>query len=948
MATIVLDPGHGGEQSLLGSSANRARGPQGTLEKDLTLAIAEAARDAFGAEHRVVLTRDTDVNLSAADRAAFAKNAEADAFVSVHFNAHPDTSVQGTETLVRSVGAGSLPSVEPRSRRLAEAIQSALVAQLGLPDRGLKPGYWVILNERLHGPNTARCLTEISFLSDPEEEMRLADAGYRQRIGRALAGAIETFLKQPAQMTNAGAVAAVGGGASIATRQFRGRVDPDSYQTFRRSSRTDRYGYNVDEFGQIPEGYLFVDPADMVRGIDVSHHQGAIDWARVAGADIRFAFIKATEGTTFQDGDFAANWRDAGANGIARGAYHLLKPRSSSGVDTQAQNFINIVNLAAGDMPPALDVEHKDLQVIVREEGVAGTSSFIFRWCELVEQATGVQPVLYFSERNANRLNFDFGALPSLELWIPRYRRINRPPPLPLDNNGHLVWPHWSFWQHSETGAVAGIAGNVDLDLFNGNAQHFQQWLQDVQPPAAAPQPAGPPDAAAQALMAEDEGEGDELDIGEPIAVIQSTNRNHELYALDLGPENHAATAGSEHFSLEEFRCRDGTDCPERFRGNLQMLMDSLEVLRVELGGQPITINSGYRTPSYNKKIGGASRSRHMVGMAADLRVQGQSAQGVYDTVERLQRDGRVHAGGLHAYQYTDDSSCDFVHYDVRGRKARWPTKTRVCHKAASAQARPLAVVGPDYTPSGPLDAIRAWIEFFRRYESWRVGVPDTGYFPHSAICKMVMTFSDGKRYGGTGFYIAPDRLLTAAHNVVDVSAGPTATSITITPGLNGSTGAGPAFVVSGAANWKVHPKYDGSFDNDLALIRVSTPPPGGQYFDVLEVLMQSQASPIIVCGYSSETVDSSVQHLDGDRIRWISDSNEVYGYNLQTERGASGAPVFYFSAYEDPEQRMSVQTIPIIGVHVAAGPIPEPKLNRVCRLTEAKASWIQTHLKSW
>lgn len=942
MATIVLDPGHGGEQDLPGSSANRAQGPRGTLEKDLTLAVAGATRDTIGERHRVLLTRDVDANLAAADRAAVARDARADVFLSIHFNAHNDPGVQGIETLVRGTGAHTTAQVDPQSRALAQNVQSSLVDQLGLPDRGLKVGRWVVLNDGLHEPETARCIAEVSFLSNPDEEERLGDTTYVQRIGAVLAGAIETFLGGPVVSDNGAGATAIAGVAHRRPRhELNGGYDPDGYQSRRNAPL--RYGYRVGEFGQVPEGYLFVEPADMVRGIDVSHYQGNVDWARVAAAGVRFAYIKATEGTTMQDARFADNWREAQANEIARGAYHLLTPRSMSNVDTQARNFLDSVTLEAGDMPPVLDVEARHLRTIIDEEGEAGATDFIYRWCELVKQATRYQPILYMSTRGANFLNFTFGALPSLELWLPRYRAVRRPPPLPLDRAGYLVWPHWSIWQHSSDGIVDGIGGRVDLNLFNGNEPEFQRWIDNVQPGAAAA-------AHGLSASAEEEGEGDELDLDEPIAVIQQAPAVPETTALDLGPENPADTAGTAHFNLGEFRCRDGTDCPPRFRGNLQMLMENLEVLRTELSHSPIRISSGYRTPSYNRRIGGASTSRHMVGLAADMQVDGHTARQVFDTIQRLQDEGRMRAGGLHAYEYTDDARCNFVHYDVRGRNARWPTRNRVCHRSApsSAQARSLGIVQPDYHPSNPIDAIQNWIDFFQRYQRWRVGVPDTGYFPHSAICKLQMAWADGSTYGGTAFYIAPDRLLTAAHNLVDTSDGTSATSLTVTPGLNGTTEPFGHFTVSGSSNWKVHPNYDGSFRHDLALIRVSTPPPSGQYFDVLEELTQSRPGNVIVCGYSADTVSPTLQHLDGDHIRWISNDDEVYGYNLQTEAGASGSPVFYLWGYEDPDRQMSVQTIPIVGVHVARPTSGEPTLNRACRLTEAKVTWIQQNLRNW
>lgn len=87
------------------------------------------------------------------------------------------------------------------------------------------------------------------------------------------------------------------------------------------------------------------------------------------------------------------------------------------------------------------------------------------------------------------------------------------------------------------------------------------------------------------------------------------------------------------------------------------MLRDTLK--------KPVTINSGYRSPGYNKKVGGASKSQHLVAKAADIRVPGLLAIEVYNVILRLIEQGKMHNGGLGLYD-------TFVHYDVRATSARW------------------------------------------------------------------------------------------------------------------------------------------------------------------------------------------------------------------------------------------------------------------------------------
>lgn len=121
----------------------------------------------------------------------------------------------------------------------------------------------------------------------------------------------------------------------------------------------------------------------------------------------------------------------------------------------------------------------------------------------------------------------------------------------------------------------------------------------------------------------------------------------------------------SANFSMSEFNCNDGTPVPEEFYANVQELMNNLEVLREELDGNSIRVNSGYRTPAYNDSVGGASNSQHKYGKAGDIVVANYSPGLVYATIERLINEGKMKQGGVGSYN-------TFTHYDIRGSRARW------------------------------------------------------------------------------------------------------------------------------------------------------------------------------------------------------------------------------------------------------------------------------------
>jgi len=187
-AKVVLDPGHGGTKKIGGSSPNNAKGPTGLLEKTVTLQVGIEARDALlAAGVSVLLTRETDVNLGLAERAAIAKNAHADVFISIHLNDDSSPTVQGTETWLHTKGT-------PASRSLAYFVQDAVLTATGYRDRGVKSKNLGVLDPTKHMKKTACCLVELSFMSDPADEARLKEQSYQANLGAAIAKGARQYL----------------------------------------------------------------------------------------------------------------------------------------------------------------------------------------------------------------------------------------------------------------------------------------------------------------------------------------------------------------------------------------------------------------------------------------------------------------------------------------------------------------------------------------------------------------------------------------------------------------------------------------------------------------------------------------------------------------------------------------------------------------------------------
>ncbi|HEX8953281.1 MAG TPA: glycoside hydrolase family 25 protein, partial [Polyangia bacterium] len=183
--------------------------------------------------------------------------------------------------------------------------------------------------------------------------------------------------------------------------------------------------------------------------IDVSSWQGEIDWKRVRGAGIVFAFVRVSDGLD-ADPRFAANFAAARRARVRRGAYQYF--RAAQDADAQADLAIRAVRRAGGaDLPLVVDVETDDGQP------ATVVQASLSRWLARVERRTHRRPIIYTSPVHGALLAGAFGDWP---LWVAHYD--TECPTLP---DG---WKRWTFWQRAQNGHVAGVAGDVDLDDFAG------------------------------------------------------------------------------------------------------------------------------------------------------------------------------------------------------------------------------------------------------------------------------------------------------------------------------------------------------------------------------------------------------------------------------------------------------------------------------------------------
>lgn len=186
-----------------------------------------------------------------------------------------------------------------------------------------------------------------------------------------------------------------------------------------------------------------------VKGIDASHHQASIDWQRARRAGIAFAYLKATEGSSYVDPTFRSRWEDAARAGLKVGGYHFFGLCSPGAA--QGEHFATTLASAgaADSLPPAVDVELSSECRPSRADVLDQVRAFV----DTVEARTGRRVVVYVypDAEAAYHLRNDLGR----RLWV---RSIGDTPP-----SGS-----WWMWQKSDSARIDGIPGPADLNILRG------------------------------------------------------------------------------------------------------------------------------------------------------------------------------------------------------------------------------------------------------------------------------------------------------------------------------------------------------------------------------------------------------------------------------------------------------------------------------------------------
>ncbi len=207
-----------------------------------------------------------------------------------------------------------------------------------------------------------------------------------------------------------------------------------------------------------PDGYE-------IRGVDVSHYQGDIDWQVLAAQDIDFAFIKATEGSSYIDDRFEYNLSEAKKTDLRVGAYHFFS-FDSAGI-TQAENFISNVEAFEGMLPPVVDFEYygdKKSSPPEKEAVLKELDALL----SALESHYGKRPIIYVTKECYER--YLAGGYEGYDIW---YREVIFSPEALPDGR------EWVFWQYTNRERLDGYKGEeefIDMNVFNGRMEEWESY----------------------------------------------------------------------------------------------------------------------------------------------------------------------------------------------------------------------------------------------------------------------------------------------------------------------------------------------------------------------------------------------------------------------------------------------------------------------------------------
>lgn len=371
----------------------------------------------------------------------------------------------------------------------------------------------------------------------------------------------------------------------------------------------------------------------MEKGIDVAKWNGTIDWNRVKVYGVKFAILKVINKQRKTEEAFERNYSESLRVGIPTSVYNYSYATDIQTAISDAQLVVSIIK------NKKIEYVWMDVEDDCQKDLGMNLINMINAYQKVIEKA-GYKFGVYTGLSFYNSYIKPYASYLKCKFWIARYYNGYKQMDfyqMPLESKkpsiSHTLWG----WQYTSSGKVDGIAGNVDLNaLYEGK---------EVEKDTLRVGKSGDTVVLLQNKLNElgyDCGKTDGIFGSKTKLAVEEFQRVNGLVSdgivgmrtwakLDDKPipnpivtyslAKDGNTKISANFSVKEFKCKDGSD---KILVDTQFVKDKLQQIRNHFG-VAVTINSGYRTPSHNKAVGGASNSYHLKGQAFDIVVKGKS-----------------------------------------------------------------------------------------------------------------------------------------------------------------------------------------------------------------------------------------------------------------------------------------------------------------------------------
>ncbi|MDW7694268.1 GH25 family lysozyme [Flammeovirgaceae bacterium SG7u.111] len=206
-----------------------------------------------------------------------------------------------------------------------------------------------------------------------------------------------------------------------------------------------------------PEGISIDKEIYPVTGLDLSHHSGKVDFAKLKNDNIDFVYLKASEGADLKDKNLEKNYQSAHSNSVRIGFYHFFKFNTSP--IKQAQFYLSVIEGKTYEMPLVIDVEDWGNNALKSQKQIRRA---IEKFINYVEKQTGCKMIIY-----TNLLGFNsyIKGVSKNKIWLCSFRKDEK------------LSGKWLFWQHSHKGKLAYVEGWADINTFNGSREEFEVFL---------------------------------------------------------------------------------------------------------------------------------------------------------------------------------------------------------------------------------------------------------------------------------------------------------------------------------------------------------------------------------------------------------------------------------------------------------------------------------------